>query len=397
MTRRHHPRRRRRRSRGGLSWVVLMPVLILAVAGAGAGIAATGARMFSAWDRHDRPGSQQAEASGSGAAAEANTPVRAGFRDISRAPRADSGPRRGSSASTGTYTVRCGRNTEGHYNSDNFIVAPGIQGGAHHLHDYVGNRSTDAYSTGRSLKAAGTTCSGGDRSTYYWPVLRVLEDTSHSGSVSSTSRPRGPEKRGTSGSRGARGGDPVDPKARAEGNVGLDGNVGRILVPTRVKIQFRGNAAGPVTAMPTFLKVVTGDAKAYTNGPKNARANWTCTGFLNRQLTDKYPRCPAGSDVVRILDFPSCWDGVNTDSANHRAHITFPGPEGVCARGTKPVPQLQIRLTYRVPQGARIALDSFPEQRHKPETDHADFANVMPAKLMKTVMACINRDRTCSG
>nr|BFE88261.1 hypothetical protein GCM10020093_108620 [Planobispora longispora] len=78
--------------------------------------------------------------------------------------------RRGGSA--GSFVSRCGRNQNGHRNSDNFIVAPGVTNGAHHVHDYVGNLSTDAFSTDASLAAAGTTCAFGDRSTYFWPVLR---------------------------------------------------------------------------------------------------------------------------------------------------------------------------------------------------------------------------------
>ena len=79
----------------------------------------------------------------------------------------------GPDASVGTFSADCGRNVDGHRNSDNFFVSPGVAGGAHHLHDYVGNTSTDRDSTDASLAAAGTTCTRDDRSTYYWPVLRV--------------------------------------------------------------------------------------------------------------------------------------------------------------------------------------------------------------------------------
>lgn len=261
-----------------------------------------------------------------------------------------------SGASTGTFTARCGRNTNGHRNPDNFIVAPGVSNGAHHVHDYVGNLSTDAFSTNDSLAAAGTTCARGDKSAYFWPVLRV-----HSSENA---------------------GDP-------------DLNTGTILTPTTVSLRFRGNPAAKVTAMPEFLRVITGDAKALTNGTANARAQWTCTGFENRVLADTYPLCPARSQVVRLLDFPSCWDGVSTDSANHRTHIAFPGADGRCAQGLKAVPQLRMRLTYQVPPGPVFAVDTFPEQLHKPVTDHADFTNVMPAALMQQAVTCINAGRNC--
>ncbi len=174
-----------------------------------------------------------------------------------------------------------------------------------------------------------------------------------------------------------------------------DGNVGRILTPRVVQLQFRGNRFSRVVAMPRFLRVITGDAKAATNGPANARAQWTCSGLTNRASSDKYPVCPRGSLVMRVLDFPSCWDGQNTDSANHRTHIVFPDQSGRCPQGTRPVPQLRMTLAYAVPQGASFAVDAFPEQKHNPITDHADFHNVMPNNLMNFMVQCINRNRRC--
>jgi hypothetical protein len=147
--------------------------------------------------------------------------------------------------------------------------------------------------------------------------------------------------------------------------------------------------------MPRFLRVITGNAKAATAEAANAKSAWSCTGFTNR-VTTKYPLCPRGSQVVRTLDFPSCWDGENTDSADHRTHVAFPeSGSGACPAGTKAIPQLHMRLTYRVPPGRSFALDSFPEQLHNPITDHGDFENLMPARLMSFAVNCINRDRNC--
>jgi hypothetical protein len=270
-------------------------------------------------------------------------------------------PERGDDASTGSFTSVCGTNEEGHRNSDNFMVAPGKVNGAQHVHDYVGNLSTDAFSDEESLDAADTTCAQGDKSTYFWPVLR-----------------------NTNGE-----GDDAN-----EDGGGLDGNVGEILQADSVDLQFRGNAKDSVTAMPDGLAIITGDAKAGTNGDANAKAAWTCTGFEER-ITTKYPLCPQDSKLVRILDFPSCWDGENLDSENHRDHIAFPEDDGSCGDGTVAVPQLRMTLTYDRPSGTDFALDSFPEQRHDPITDHADFMNMMPGNLMDTAVDCINNDRDC--
>ncbi|WP_344922333.1 DUF1996 domain-containing protein [Streptosporangium oxazolinicum] len=278
------------------------------------------------------------------------------FIDIRQVPRnvQEIRPRR--SGSAGLFTSRCGRNENGHHNSDNFIVAPGVTNGAHHIHDYVGNLSTDGFSTDQSLAAAGTTCALNDRSTYFWPVLR---DRTTDANVDDA-----------------------------------DGNVGTIMRARQVSLQFRGNAVSKVSPMPRFIRILTGDAKAATNGGANALAKWTCTGFTNR-ITTKYPLCPRGSQLVRILDFPSCWDGRNNDSANHRTHVLFPDANGACPSGTKVIPQLRMTLTYATPRTASFALDSFPEQRHNPVTDHGDFANVMPDRLMRLVVDCINRNRRC--
>ena len=286
-------------------------------------------------------------------------PAAGDFVDIRSVAPNVANPAPARNASRGSFVSACGTNDNEHRNPDNFIVAPGVSNGAHHTHDYVGNLSTDGFSTNDSLAAADTTCERGDKSTYFWPVLRQ------------TNRP---------------GGD-----AAADGG-GKDGNVGRILAPTDVRLEFRGNPQSKVVAMPKFLRIITGDAKAATNGPANARAQWTCTGFTDR-VTTKYPLCPRDSQVQRILDFASCWDGKNIDSANHRAHIVFPAADGRCPRGTQAVPQLRMTLTFRVPNGPRFALDTFPEQLHNPLTDHADFANVMPDELMASVVDSINRGR----
>src|SRR5689334_22546810 len=92
---------------------------------------------------------------------------------IQDAPAVARAPRPGRNASRGTFTAQCGRNADGaHRNSDNFITSPGVTNAAHHMHDYVGNTSTDGNATDASLATAGTTCRFGDKSTYLWPVTR---------------------------------------------------------------------------------------------------------------------------------------------------------------------------------------------------------------------------------
>ncbi|MGW7369067.1 DUF1996 domain-containing protein, partial [Streptomyces sp. NPDC054841] len=300
-----------------------------------------------------------------------NGPEASDFVDIASVQPNVRSPRELGDASRGTFATDCGKNENGKFNPDNVIVAPGVSNGAHHMHDYVGNQANDAFASDDELANGATTCRDqGDRSTYYWPVLRLQN-----------------------------GQDEND--AQADGG-GKDKNVGRILTPAQVTLNFVGSPVSKVTAMPRFLRIITGDAKAFVNGNANANASWSCTGFEDRQLKDKYPVCPQGSKVVRTFKFQSCWDGQNTDSANHRTHVAFADENGRCQNGFRAIPQLVQRIVYDVPPPAFggdnpsvFAVDSFPEQLHKPVTDHGDFINVFDDSLMRELVDCINDGREC--
>ncbi|WP_030618937.1 DUF1996 domain-containing protein [Streptomyces fulvoviolaceus] len=282
-------------------------------------------------------------------------------------------PANGDSGSTGTFTTSCGTNENENRNSDNVIVAPGVSNGAQHQHDYVGNQANNAFASDQDLANGETTCENqGDASSYFWPVLRVQD-----------------------------GQDDID--ANAPGG-GQDGNVGTIVQASEAQLKFVGNKTSDVVAMPTALRIITGDAKAFVNGNANANANWSCTGFEDKvQLHDKLPICPEGSSVVRTSNFQSCWDGQNIDSANHRTHVAFVQADGTCANGFQAIPQLQVRLVYDVQapqiQNGQVqnafAVDSFPDQLHKAITDHNDFINFFDENTMNQMVECINSGQNC--
>ncbi|GBP99354.1 DUF1996 domain-containing protein [Streptomyces spongiicola] len=308
---------------------------------------------------------------GGGGGQAGNGPVQADFVDIKSVKPNAGDPRNRRGVSRGVFKTSCGVNENGKFNPDNVIVAPGVANGAHHMHDYIGNQANDAFASDDDLAAGETTCvNQGDRSSYFWPVLRLQNGQQ-------------------------------EDDADADGG-GKDQNVGEIQTPSQVTMDFVGNPRSKVTAMPRLLRIITGDAKAFVNGDANANASWSCTGFENRQLKDKYPICPQGSQVVRTFKFQSCWDGQNTDSANHRTHVAFAQANGACPNGFRAIPQLVQRIVYDVPPpvfgGANpsvFAVDSFPEQLHKPITDHGDFINVFDENLMEELVSCINEGREC--
>ncbi|MDL5154749.1 DUF1996 domain-containing protein [Actinomycetospora termitidis] len=265
----------------------------------------------------------------------------------------------GGSFSKGSYSVDCG--VSDHNNSDNYMAAPGKRNGAQHVHDYVGNTSTNGNSNDESLDAAGTSCKNGDKSTFFWPVLRDLNGT--------------------------------DDDANADGG-GKDGNVGRKLTPQSAQLTFRGHGDQEVQPMPQHLMNIMGNAKAKAQDGKNANAKYTCTGFTDR-VTDKYPICPSGSKLVRILDYPSCWDGQNLESKDLRSHMAFPDSSGNCQDDFKSVPALRITLTYDQPAGRAFAIDSFPDNQHDPTTDHSDFENFATKAQNDAGAECINANKTC--
>jgi hypothetical protein len=277
------------------------------------------------------------------------------YLDIATAPIAVAAPAPTAGASTGSYTEHCGLPSAVHHNADNVIFDPRLPGGAMHVHDYVGNLSTNAFSTDESLAAAGTTCANGDRSTFYWPVLRVL-------------------------------GEP--------GQDMVDGNMGSILVPASVDVRFVGSPVSQVVGVPEFLQATVGDAKELTDPLAPTLPRWSCTGYPNRS-TDLYPLCPDGSQVMRIFDFPNCWNGTSLASPNHYTHVVPASAGGVCPQGTFPIAQLRITLTYNVPFGARYAIDSFPQQLRSPLTDHADYIDVMTDDQQAQIVACVNSGRSC--
>jgi hypothetical protein len=251
----------------------------------------------------------------------------------------------------GSYTWDCGRNENGHRNTGNIVVTPGRAGPVHHLHDYLGNLSVEVASTVKSLAGGGTTCANGDESTYYWPVLRTVgpDDGEHGGTVQ---------------------------------------------VAASVSFTFTGNSRGPVVAMPRLLRGAVGDAYARTNGGARAAPVWSCSGSPDRR-TVRYVVCPAGQQVLRVFDFPSCWDGRRVDSDNHRAQLVFPAPGGGCPISTFAVPRLRIVAAYDIAPGTRYRIDSFDAQRHSPMTDHAFFVNLLPDALMSEVVRCLNDGRSC--
>ncbi len=266
----------------------------------------------------------------------------------------------GGDFSGGSYSFTC--SLSDHKNSDNPIIAPGKRNGAQHVHDYACNDSTNAASNLALLKESSTTCTNGDQSPIFWPVLRDL--------------------------RG------VGPDVGQDGG-SLDGNVGSYVEPTSVDYTFHGHGTRSMDPMPVNMTMVTGSAKAGTADGKGANAKYTCSGFGNR-MTARYPICPQASELQRVFDFPSCWNGEDLDSEDHTEHLKYPDESGECSDDEVPVPALRITVSYDAPAGRSFAIDSFPEQQHDPVTDHALLEYLSTKSRAQAGAECINAARRCT-
>ncbi|MGW7122526.1 DUF1996 domain-containing protein [Streptomyces sp. NPDC054901] len=180
--------------------------------------------------------------------------------------------------------------------------------GASHDHTFMGNTTTDAFSTTASLSAGGTACTApGDLSGYWMPTL-------HNGGRPVL--PTGPQviyyKSGVTDYKSVR----PFPK-------GLRFVVGS---PTQTAAEFRGH-------------------KGWVEG-------WECgDSFKNTEFP---ANCPTGTQLNIRMQSPSCWDGKFLDTPDHKAHMAYPvvkpgNNDNVCPT-SHPValPMVEFKMAFPV-------------------------------------------------
>jgi Domain of unknown function (DUF1996) len=194
----------------------------------------------------------------------------------------------------GQFRVAC---EYSHFNYDDPIVFPG-QPGKSHLHMFIGNTQTDAFTTADSLlNTGGGTCDGFElnRSAYWVPAL-------------------------------------------------LDGQ-GHAVAPKSIIIYYKTKDMANATFMPQGLKMVAGNIQAETFAP-DQNLHWACGGSgASYNESNRIPNC--GGDIINAtIVFPNCWDGANLDSADHASHLAYADGTVPCpASHPKRLPQISI-LVY---------------------------------------------------
>ena len=238
-----------------------------------------------------------------------------------------------------------------HRAADDPIVLPRAPGFSHD-HSFVGNLSTNAFSTLGSLRKAGTSCTPqADTSAYWAPTLYAD---------------------------------------------------GRPVAPVKAAVYYRRLTTAPVRPFPAGLRMVAGNAHAYH--PQNtAIIYWDCgllkTTFygpngggsipITPAVSSTVPVCPQKAEVQLHVNFPDCWDGRRLDSFDHRSHMAY-ARAGRCPAG-HPVAVPALSLVYAYPARALDAAGAVVLSSGGQYTGHADFINAWDQQaLRKLVLGCLD-------
>lgn len=239
---------------------------------------------------------------------------------------------------------------------DDPIVAPGAD--AAHLHEFFGNRSTNRNSTYESMIAAANVCNKtGDTAAYWLPSL-----------------------------------------FRADGTR---------IQPIRIRVYYSNEpvSAGPIVAFPPDLRIIAG--YPYPHDPKpNSFYGWSCDNAIDLQpnlsnldCTSRDGGATSGGYISARAFFPSCWDGVNTDSPDHRSHLVYPQLNGVdrsrageCP-STHPihVPRIRVIVHFPVASCKDCYLSSDVAEGLPGGTNfHVDFWNTWQQPALEAFIAELN-------
>ena len=280
---------------------------------------------------------------------------------------------------------------------DDPIVNPG-QKGAAHLHQFYGNLNADAHSTYSSLRQnGGSSCEPGNggnslnRSAYWMPAMLdgkgnvVRPDFV---SIYYKRRPiSDPKCSLTSG----------DPKA--EGNC--------VPLPNGLRFVFGFDM---VTG-----KTPTGSHRFQCDGPSAI----STTSFQTiREVIPLCPTTPVGvrqwdgsikqtyNRILATIGAPSCWDGKNLDSPNHRDHVAY-GSFGDWGYYRCPtthpysIPSFQMGSGFRVDENLgtwRLSSDEMHPNLPAGSTFHADWFGAWDNQVQAMWMDnCINKLLNCAG
>lgn len=246
-----------------------------------------------------------------------------------------------------------------HSAPDDPIVYPG-QPGATHVHEFFGNRSTQASSTYSSMMAGSTSCGSLTDKAGYW-VPALYEDGVY---VS-----------------------PVGFRA--------DGRATRNVFYYRAdNVSSTYKAAHPVEAFPPDFRLIAGNSHAVipADSPKLGKEiYWGCSNNSTGKLTAP-PSCSTGAISLHV-GFPNCWNGTITGT-NDTPNVVYPSSYVCPAAYPRVLPRVIFRFEY--PVGTTTGVITLASGANY--TVHGDFWNTwVQSDLERLVANCLRSNVDCGN
>lgn len=236
-----------------------------------------------------------------------------------------------------------------HTAPDDPIVFPEVPGGSHD-HTFMGNTTTDAFTTLESLYGGETTCLvPGDLSAYWMPTL-------------------------------------------------FDGD-GPVLPVGDQVIYYKSGIYdfATVQPFPTGLRYVVGSpmqsAEEFYEGPGSVQG-WECGDDYDNE---NFPsECVDGSQLNVRYQAPSCWDGIHLDSPNHQDHMAYPvivDSQNACPDSHPvAVPMIEFKMAWPV-EGDMSDIHLASGEGY---SFHYDFFNAWDEPVLGALVGhCINGGLQC--
>lgn len=219
-----------------------------------------------------------------------------------------------------------------HSDYDDPIVFPG-QDGAAHLHRFYGNTQLDENSTIASLFTGGdSSCQGNalNRSAYWIPTLLA------------------PSYDQATGARLLDGSG--QPAWKAVPAVVGNDDVAHEVFYYSAGVSDRQS----IQPIPLGLKMIAGSHMGQPGMEQDSSiVRWHCQSWESSDATNprwstSIPECAAPDRLRMDIFFPSCWNGVDLDSADHKSHLAYPVENAglsVCP-ATHPTPIIRVSFHY---------------------------------------------------
>ncbi|WP_214408830.1 DUF1996 domain-containing protein [Sphaerisporangium fuscum] len=235
-----------------------------------------------------------------------------------------------------------------HSKPDDPIVFPN-QAGASHMHTFLGNTGTNAFTTTQTLLAnAGTSCKPAEDLSAYW-IPTLYEH-------------------------------------------------GQAIQPKDVVVYYGSRLADPTTTVPfpQGFRMIAGDARSQVPTPRGTPNQFYCAGpggEIGRSADGNWPVCAPTANLMYQLLFPDCWDGVHLDSPDHKSHVAYMH-DGRCD-GNFPIAIPSISFVISYPTSGTA--DGFRLASMMASSMHGDvFLAWDDTALGRRVRSCVVQKAKCN-